>query len=385
MRSLRLTALCFVALLFGLSASGANGTAHVVTQRVSTHVDVARLISPTLGYAVVYRTVEQGYTSRTRGGLFLFSRGRWTRSTPRGLAGIDDVSFADSKNGWIATFNCARAAVRIYRTSNGGQSWRDLGIVGYHSCSAGGTTFLSFVDRKHGWAEPISPTGPGGSFFRTVDGGRTWKGLGEPLCLAPIAFVSPSVGWMGRCNARVYRLSHGGRRWTRVRIRVPAPAHTHFFDIPRFFGRRGVLAAALGRTAPNPELTQVIPRSVAFMVSGNGGHSWSMRSLRPVARCPFNTWTDEMQPATAEASSRVWWIVSGRRQKQVQITTDAGRRWRTVTARGLPGRACSVLEVSAASARMAWATVALNNRSWWLFQTLDGGHTWHRATVFGRG
>jgi photosystem II stability/assembly factor-like uncharacterized protein len=364
-----------------VSAGLAGGDSVAITRRFA--VGPTRLLSPGFGYAVAYRTVERDDTARTRIGVFVYDNGRWRNVTPEGLNAdaIDDVAFIDRRHGWVAAYNCAEAAVYLYRTTDGGRSWRSLGRPATHSCG-GGPTFLSFIDVKRGWMEPVSPNGPGGELLRTDNAGRTWtrlgSGLGSPSlpCLAPIEFVSRAAGWTARCGAAVFASDDGGRHWRRVAIRVPFRREAHSYDLPRFVGRMGVVAVTLGRARSS---------AVAFSASDDGGRSWSVRSVRRIDRCPlrpnFSPWP-AFWPASV-ASPRVWWVVAGGRRPLVQVTSDAGRHWQTVSAQGLPPSVCAVTRVSAADDRVAWVVARYRSRSESaLFETSDAGRTWRRVTVF---
>ena len=345
---------------------------------VAGAIGPSRLLSHDFGYAVSYRTVGAGDWQIR---LSLYDHGRWSDATPPRLHAnlIDDVAFADRQHGWIAAYDCARAAVYVYRTTDGARSWQALGARGTHSCG-GGPTFLSFVDDRRGWMEPVSPNGPAGALLRTDDGGRTWIPLaagaspGTPAlpCLAPIEFLSRSVGWMARCGAAVFRTDDGGRRWRRVAIRVPPGAP--IYDLPRFVGRAGVVASTLGRSTST---------EVAFSVSPDGGRSWAVRSVRRIAACPLRrTFPGEPFWPTAVAGTRVWWIVAGRDETVVQVTGDAGRHWRSVVARGLPRRACAVTSVTAADMQDAWVVARYGpGRDTALYGTGDGGRTWQRVRL----
>ncbi len=338
-----------------------------------------RLLSPDFGYAAAYKEVWQGDTAKITLALFVYDHGRWSNVTPPHIRGdgIDDVSFSDRRHGWIAAYDCGQAAVYVYRTADGGHSWRSLGKTGSHSCG-GGPTYLSFVDSQNGWMEPVSPNGPAGELLRTRNGGTSWSVVaslhdrGPQLpCLAPIRFVSRSIGWMGRlsfggpgCTENVYETTNGGKTWRRVRIRLPRSFGKPLLDLPQFAGQSGVVAATLGRGAA---------RAVAFATSGDGGRHWSLRSLRRFRSC---TASETSWPASV-ASKRVWWIVGGGRKPIVQVTSDGGHDWRTVAARGLPSGSCAIIAVSAATARDAWVVGRVGHgNATALFQTHDGGHTW---------
>lgn len=355
-----------------------------------------RLVSPGFGYVVAQRTVQGGGAYKTQIRVLVFDNGDWRDASPPalrkpsfprdGVDAVDDVAFFGRRDAWLATFDCATAGVHLYRTSDGGRSWRSLGTPSGHSCSAPGTTFLSFVDARHGWMEPVSPTGPAGSLDETTDGGRSWKhvtngpgdGAGRFLpCLAPIRFVSASAGWLGRCDeARggVFSTADGGRRWKHAAIEV----RDGRFDVPWFHGRDGVEAATVG-SGPVGRSGQT--RAVTFSVTRDGGRAWATRSTRPIASCPLSAYTTDSWPASV-VNSRVWWIVSGRNRPSVQITADGGRTWRTVAARGLSATPCSVLRVSAASPKAAWVVARIGRSNTALYRTVDGGRDWQRVTLF---
>jgi photosystem II stability/assembly factor-like uncharacterized protein len=385
--------LCSVAIALGVVGALATGSGQAVSGKLDVTLSVGptRLVSPGFGYSVAYRAVTSGTTAETAIRLFVYEDGRWRNATPPALAAnqinaIDDVAFADRRHGWVAGYNCAQAAVYIYRTSDGGRSWQSLGKPATHSCG-GGPTYLSFADDRHGWMEPVSPNGPAGELLGTADGGRTWKQLasGPPgqarppalPCLAPIRFVSRSRGWMARCeDGGMFSTRDGGRRWSRARIGVPDRADARF-DLPWFAGGSGVVAATIGSRPPTePSGT----RAVVFSVTRNGGRDWSVRATRRVSSCSLTPYFTNVWPASV-AGLRVWWVVAGRSRPVVQVTSDGGRQWRRVVARGLPSRSCSVTSVSAATASVAWVVARGSGANTFLFRTADGGRSWHRVIL----
>lgn len=357
---------------------------------VETIVGPARLVSAGFGYAVVSRTVQLGTPPfvRTTLRLFVDDAGRWRDVTPPtsllrrdGIDAIEDVAFVDRRHGWLAAYDCARAAVYLYRTADGGRSWRFLGAPGSHSCG-GGPSFLSFVDDERGWLEPVSPNGPAGVLLGTMDGGRTWRRLASgpagPVrqpglpCLAPIRFVSAVRGFMARCaDGGLYATDDGGRRWHRVAVPMQHGASARL-DLPWLSGAAGVVAATIGTRPPSESGWS---RAVVFAVSRDGGREWRVGATRPVAHCPLRPFGTDAWPA-AVAGPSVWWIVAG---GAVQLTTDAGRTWLTHAAHGLPTLPCSVVAVSAAGPDAAWVVARTGGRSTALFATADGGRSWRRV------
>jgi photosystem II stability/assembly factor-like uncharacterized protein len=382
----RLLGLVCLAAVVVPAAGGASQRSHL-----TEWVGPMRLVSPGFGYVV-------GEQTNGRGGLqvrlLLFQGGRWRDATPSAFRppafpgdglGVDDVAFVDRRHAWLAAFNCSMAAVELLRTSDGGRSWRALGRPSSHSCSAPATTFLSFIDARHGWMEPVSPTGPAGQLLETGDGGQSWTQIatgptgpaGSLPCLAPIRFVSRLDGWLGRCDESrngAFVTTDGGRRWRRAAITV----RDGRYDLPWLHGQQGVEATTVGT---RPVGTAGRMRAVVFSVTHDAGRVWTPRSTRPTAACSLDSYNTNLWPASV-VNGRVWWIVAGRDQPTVQRTTNGGRTWTTTAAHGLPTRPCSVLSVSAAGANAAWALVSRNHIGTALYRTADGGRHWQPVNIF---
>jgi photosystem II stability/assembly factor-like uncharacterized protein len=312
-------------------------------------VDNVRLLSPSFGYAVTGARA-----------VHVFLNGRDRLATPP-LAGrfIEAVDFLDAKHGWVAEYDCGRASVFLFRTTNGGRSWTSLGRPGTHSCG-GGPTYLSFVDAQHGWLEPTSPNGPEGYLRHTVNGGKTWKTITRKLpCLAPVHFTSRTVGWIARCGNALYRTRNAGRTWTRA---LGNRALLPMYDLPRLTGRSGAVA-----TIGNG--------SVRFYVTDDGGSNWRSSGSRRIFPCADSYPYPSFFPESV-VSARTWWVVD---QGRVAVTTDAGAHWRVTRAHGLPATACAVRSVSAVNSKLAWAVARARGGNA-LFTTANGGRTWTRRT-----
>jgi photosystem II stability/assembly factor-like uncharacterized protein len=128
------------------------------------------------------------------------------------------LSFSDSANGWIASWNftdrasLSRAELirhqdpELVRTKDGGQHWEKV------------------TDRFFDWIQ-FFPNGLGygtakARFLKTNDGGETWT-VGNLLELSSVSralFISPQIGWMAGWTSNsvvVYRTVDGGITWRR--------------------------------------------------------------------------------------------------------------------------------------------------------------------------
>ena len=102
----------------------------------------------------------------------------------------------------------------LYGTSDGGKTWKGRGNPD------DGTVLrqVHFIDEHFGW-------GVGrGKLYRSGDGGATWGELMPPCGVEAVCFTAQDDGWLAVGN-RVYRSTSGGDSWTAV-FSVPGQAST---------------------------------------------------------------------------------------------------------------------------------------------------------------
>lgn len=366
----RIAVLLAAVCLFAGTSLAANGPT------VRRQLSFARLQSSSFGIAAIYNAATCGADCTSyKPHLFVINDGRsWREVTPpHVLVQLEDVYFSTQLTGWVVANDCVAGKAFVYRTTDGGRTWRSAAVRATN-CSAGSRLDLSFSDTKHGWILDVYENGNGVPLQRTLDGGRTWREVAASAPLkGAIAFDTSQDGWLARSDfaepQQLYATWDGGRSWRRRMTPVPRgwSGARLFPDAPTFFGKRGVLPVSLvrGKRA-----------AVAFYVTGNGGRTWQLRSVRPVEfsiLVPDNPFVRYVP--TSIVNSSVWWIAEGRTRQLMAVTTDAGKSWRVSTPSGLPQVAAS--EISATSARRAWLTTSLRN-SRTLYITSDGGHTWRR-------
>ncbi len=171
--------------------------------------------SPNAGYAL-------GYTDSCRGGLSCNTHVYRTLNggqtwRPLDLSGLvpTSIQFLDARHGYVGGFACADPGCRaaVLTTTDAGERWsaRDLPLPPYPISVA--TVDVDFADPGHGWVLATPPEGVtmGGGFgplLRTDDAGRTWReqqasfawGDASPRAWAGfpsgLDFASRRVGWL---------------------------------------------------------------------------------------------------------------------------------------------------------------------------------------------
>jgi photosystem II stability/assembly factor-like uncharacterized protein len=279
---------------------------------------------------------------------------------------IDDVQFVDSRRGFASVGSCTAGREALYGTSDGGRSWLRLSALQAHSCNAGATTSISFVDARRGWSTLVEPTGPFARLSRTANRGRSWRQVRANLPLAGVVrFRSASEGWLTsrfRWAAPMYETRDGGRTFQVRRVTRPTGVPgLAAYERPIFFGHVGVLATRWGRAAGPRESSDID----ALYRTSDGGRTWTLSS-----RLRLKAATD-----LQVVSQSVWWLAS---RDAVYLTTSAGRRWRR-HAFHLDFRPFQ-LALTAIDARSAvLQTFNEPHRIRW-FVTHDGGATFQRFT-----
>lgn len=114
----------------------------------------------------------------------------------------------------------------LVKTTDGGESWQVL--TGPGVIEEDQVTGIFFTDENTGFARLASK-----KLHMTTDGGRTWRGIvASPG--ADIQFADPSVGWgveLGYVELKLSFTTDGGKRWSSREVRLPAPIRA--FSLPR--------------------------------------------------------------------------------------------------------------------------------------------------------
>jgi photosystem II stability/assembly factor-like uncharacterized protein len=291
--------------------------------------------------------------------LLLRSGSRWRDATPHRLKWwIEDAYFLNRNHGWLVSNDCAAAKGTMYRTRTGGRTWRQLPWAFGHGCAAGSGFRLTFVDRKHGWVMAPEPTAPGGSVFRTRDGGRSWaqnntSTTGIPV-LGESVFTSPRRGWaIGQpwlLTEPLYGTSDAGRTWKPV-TGLPR-AH---YSLPAVFRHSAVV---MGRR-----------RAIAtFYRRSFAGRNWRVLNRLDVPGLRFSDFRGPTE--------RNWWVFGVLGSTPIAfVTTDAGRSWMRSS---IHTRAYEIRLAS--TGRHAWLTTTPLQGEGALFSSADMGRTWTRVT-----
>ena len=291
----------------------------------------------------------------------------WFAATPPGVydvvARIGDIVFVDREHAWAAASDLTGARpprhMAIYRTTDGGRTWRPAAPPGcYYRCGGG---FLSFLDRRKGFS--LASVWPRGRLFETRDGGAAWTLVAPAPFIGPIRFVSLRDGWGVRSDGgALFRTTDGGRIWRRVRLARPATAT---IGVPTFFGPRdGVVPVWLRDPRTHAE------RVVAY-VTRNGGRSWSARPVPAAADLRGESWGFAASIPFSAPTVRDWVLFPG---PSLYATHDGGRTWTIVHPRFAP-TAPHVSDPSFSSPSSGWAIFTVGAGSA-LVRTTDGGRDW---------
>lgn len=268
----------------------------------------------------------------------------------------------------------------VERSDDGGRTWRRSLPFGSRRELGIGQPLA--IDARHLYValdEGAAAGSSGQALYVSDDGGHSWRfvsrtsvsGRGSPPALpfgcdkSGFGFSTPAHGWAGGYCAGgpafFYRTEDGGRTWRRQALAAPALCACQT-SAPRFFTPRlGALYvqgfAANGGGSP----------FLRFYWTGDGGSHW--RVSDPHA--------GRASMAISLPAARTAWVATTRPGRirgpfnRLFRTSDAGRRWQTLT---LPFDT-SDDQFDVVNATLAYAFDAVNGSST-IRMTRDGGRSW---------
>nr|WP_189595405.1 oxidoreductase [Streptomyces calvus] len=270
---------------------------------------------------------DTAWLAGTRGTVLRTTDGgrSWRNVSPPGAGELQfrDVEAFDARRAVVLAIGEGEAS-RVYRTDDGGATWtesfRNTDARAFYDC-------LTFFDHRHGLAmsDPVD-----GRFriLSTRDGGRSWTVLpdaGMPPALEGEAgfaasgqcLVSsgPKDVWLatgGAARARVLHSADRGRTWTAADAPIPGGDPARGVFALAFRDRAHGLAVG-GDFRPDQA------SSDAAAHTADGGRTWQPAGTSPPAYRSGVAWLPHSRTAALAVGPT-----------GTDLTTDAGRTWRTV-------------------------------------------------------
>ena len=342
------------------------------------------------GHGLVLGTTDGGKSWVTLASLGIFP-----------ASGLTQLRFVDAQSGWLLTSvllpanvgGCAPPSTAppqcrtvIFRTSDGGRSWREQLSVEQPSKLGPGLRGLSAFDDRHAWAIRLAARGVACSPFNcnlevvaTSDGER-WESVAMlPAFSDQLDFIDQRTGWAATYTAKnepgqphntatVVATHDGGRTWT-PQLNIAGQGHIQV----AFSDQRSGWALV-----PTNDCVGTPCTSYSLYQTTDGGGSWTRIQD---GTAPTSWWSPRNQVTLLGgphfASASMGWIpilYDGTGTDAVLMTTDGGRTW----TRGGPASANEVWDIHdlATSAEFVWVVGERTGDEVWFVARSDARAMW---------
>jgi len=269
-----------------------------------------------------------------------------TESATPGLvprAGAQPLVFSDlhmisADEGWGSAWTLDRSSGGIWRTGDGGLTWRHVTPQALDP-TAIETTF--FLDARHAWLV-ASGRSSGTGVWLTEDGGGSWTQA------APLQFTSAAPGWLDFSDAQhgwlmanlgasagsmavgIYRTTDGGHTWENVSMTSGDPAQSTGDSLPYACNKTGL---AFANATTGWATGHCTTGGAFFYVTHDGGATWQSQPLRPPAGSPAALFDDcdcETTPpifASGQNGVAPVKIFTTGHEAVLYVTQDGGQTW----------------------------------------------------------
>ena len=217
----------------------------------------------------------------------------------------------------------------IYHTTNGGDTWDKTLLSVKEPWENEGKQYISFINPKEGYL--LATSGPAlgmmnKSIYKTIDGGSTWRRLGDishEISSYPtgINFSNSVNGWIASSNhgedfIPVFKTENCGENWSKEDLPTPSNLKDGYYTngySPIFFkdsSENGVLPI---------EFVKDGEKFIIPYVTSDGGSTWAI----PKNYTNYNYSVYDFMDKTQ------WWALD-KKDNKLFMTDDGGQTWKLI-------------------------------------------------------
>jgi len=324
-------------------------------------VTAVRMADPLTGW-----TGGEGWIARTEDG------GKsWTVQL-RPQFNVLQIFALNDKQAWASLDLGDIRGSKLIRTTDGGRSWSDAGVVPKSG-------FFHFVSDREAFAGNA----------RTTDGGKTWTAVPVPDgTVGEVYFHDAMNGWAVTRDEQSFsirRTTDGGRSWISVFTRKSAVPPVD--AVIRSAGKNDAWVELIGDAGMSQ-------RSYSLFHTADGGRTWQPvldNSQAGSGPAPGFTMEDDGVPSNRGSAPGALYVVNTRiafmggqcyacdKPNTLGKTTDGGNTWINLTPE-YPGYGPQ--QIAATDADHVWWINTDDAEPSRMYATSDGGRTWTLVHTF---
>ena len=298
---------------------------------------------------------------------------------------ITSSYFPDAARGYLGV--AQGSTDLLLHTNDGGKTWQTTSF----SIQSGFFLYqIVFLDAQHGWLSFGSEIGLKGEsalvLMQTSDGGKTWHTILEspknPSGLSPaffqstrFTFIDQQNGWATGMNPSgsvyLYRTHDGGKTWSQVNVPSIMGGISFMQSYGPYWqsGHSGTVYVHYTTNAGQGY------KGLAAYQTHDGGQSWT-----PGPASPALGSTDLYTFSFLNAQQGWSFGFDGQGQDVIHHTSTSGWSWELIHPTGLlkpDSRNQAIGDLSFLNASTGWVFIKDSKNNWNLFQSENGGHSWH--------
>jgi len=241
------------------------------------------------------------------------------------------VYFYDSNTAWVSLGSYKQEKkLTIYHTIDGGEHWNKTYLPVNEYWEYAGKQYISFINNKTGFILVTSDAACGmmsKSIYKTIDGGVSWKKLGDitnKIASYPtgITFNNSMDGWItstyhGQNYILAFKTKDGGVNWKKDNLQLfPYHNKIRYTDVypPIFFKdnkENGILPI---------KYVEDNARYIMPYITSDGGNTWNIPKNFKNNKFLIYDFTNEKK----------WWAIDQEKDK-LYLTQNSGENWKEIS------------------------------------------------------